>query len=446
MKVVEKHSLWLRIIHWLNVPLLSLMLWSGLLIYWANDEYAPFFPEWFYKFFNLSSRLAQGISIHFFVVWFFIANSVLYLVYIFISGHWRDLFPNRDTFKHLGPTILHDLGLAKEMPHQGKFNAAQRIAYTGAFVLGIIAVSSGFAIYKPVQLTWLTSCFGGYRNARFVHFIVMLSFFVFIALHLLQVLRAGWNNFRAMVAGFEIEGKGDAKTWKRTVRSFCVFVAAIVCVVLAWTCLLDQPLIDELPQPFRQVLEWNGKIWGRYFNEHRLSTTTNAMTNIPRSNGDIGLGGDISNWRMQVIADDQDPKSAHFSLSMKEILALPKTSMNTQFRCIEGWSENMSFAGVKFSDFMKAYKLPQYPYVGLESVDGAYYVSIDMKSMMQEQTLLAFEMNGKPLLPQNGAPLRLAIPTKYGVKQLKKIGKIFLSKRRPRDYWEEQGYDWYSGL
>ena len=106
----------------------------------------------------------------------------------------------------------------------------------------------------------------------------------------------------------------------------------------------------------------------------------------------------------------------------------------------------MAFAGVRFSDFMRAYNLKGLPYVGLVSSDGEYYVSIDLESMMHEQTLLAYEMNGAPLKPANGAPLRLSIPLKYGIKNLKRIGKIFFSAQRPPDYWAERGYDWYAGL
>jgi thiosulfate reductase cytochrome b subunit len=190
MKIVEKHSLWLRIHHWLNVPLIFLMIWSGLLIYWANDVYSFFFPQWFYSTFNLDSRLAEGMAVHFTIGWLFIINGFLYLIYVFTSGHWRELLPGR-------PIV------------NAKFNALQRLAYTGVIFLAVIAVLSGFAIYKPVQLGWLANWFGGYEGARLVHFIAMISFCIFILIHLIQVARAGWNNFRAMVAGFEVEDERE---------------------------------------------------------------------------------------------------------------------------------------------------------------------------------------------------------------------------------------------
>jgi DMSO/TMAO reductase YedYZ molybdopterin-dependent catalytic subunit len=87
-----------------------------------------------------------------------------------------------------------------------------------------------------------------------------------------------------------------------------------------------------------------------------------------------------------------------------------------------------------------------FKYVGLETPDKEYYVSLDMESMLHPQTVLAYEMNLSPLSTENGSPLRLIIPVKYGIKSLKRIGRIFFSDTRPRDYWAERGYDWYSGL
>ena len=205
MKLVEKHALWLRLNHWFNVPLLGLMIWSGLLIYWANGVYWPFFPDWFYESLALKHQLSDGLSVHFAVGWLFIGNGLLYLLFLAVSGHWRELFPNRQTPKWVLPTILHDLGLRHQPLPAEKFNAMQRLAYTSAIGIGVLVVLSGFAIYKPVQLSWLTTLFGGYKGARLVHFVMMLSLCAFTAVHVLQVLRAGWNNFRAMVAGFEVE-------------------------------------------------------------------------------------------------------------------------------------------------------------------------------------------------------------------------------------------------
>ena len=85
-------------------------------------------------------------------------------------------------------------------------------------------------------------------------------------------------------------------------------------------------------------------------------------------------------------------------------------------------------------------------FVGFNTPDKEYYVGIDMKSIVHPQTLLCYEMNGQPLPMNQGFPLRLIIPVKYGVKNIKRIGTIFFSNERPSDYWYERGYDYYGGL
>lgn len=236
---------------------------------------------------------------------------------------------------------------------------------------------------------------------------------------------------------------------RRSVRSFLVLVFGMAALIAGYWILQAQPMQQEAAKPFRQVMELNGKIWQKFFKVSRQNyAEMPPKGKIPRVNGDIGLEKEVNaaTWKMLVIADDADPKSRRIAVTMDDIMKMPRTDTAMNFRCVEGWSEDMGFAGVKFSDFMKAYNLESKPYVGLVTVDGEYYVSVDIESMMHDQTLLAFEMNGLPLKHANGAPLRLVIPTKYGIKNLKQIGKIFFSDTRPPDYWAEQGYDWYAGL
>ena len=133
--------------------------------------------------------------------------------------------------------------------------------------------------------------------------------------------------------------------------------------------------------------------------------------------------------------------------------------MTTELKCIEGWSTIVNWAGARFSDFIARFppathngsqpdiNRPQdfLPYVSLVTPDGGYYVGMDMPSILHPQTLLAYEMNGAPLTKEHGAPLRLATATKYGIKQIKRIGRITFIGERPADFWAERGYDWYSG-
>ena len=211
-KLEKKHPLAIRWLHWINFPLLTMMIWSGILIYWANAIYGVkifdyelfhFFPPWFYEKLGIPFRLAEGIQIHFFFMWLFAINGVIYFLYLIFSGEWRTMLPVPGSLKRALLVTLHDLHIVKKLPAQGKYNDAQRIAYTGVLLMGAGSLITGLAIYKPLQLSWLTSLLGGYGWARWEHFWLMISFVLFFIVHVVQVILAGWGNFRSMVNGYE---------------------------------------------------------------------------------------------------------------------------------------------------------------------------------------------------------------------------------------------------
>jgi thiosulfate reductase cytochrome b subunit len=212
-KIVHKHPLAIRWFHWINFPILAAMIWSGILIYWANSVYKiswgnktlfQFFPQTFYKHFRLHHRLAEGMSWHFTFMWLFAINGLLYILFTVFSGQWRFLLPNRKSFKQAWLVVLHDLHIRKSAPPQIKYNAAQRIAYTAIIVMGMGSLLTGMAIYKPVQFSFITTICGGYAAARAEHFILTIGYVLFFLIHIAQVIKTGWNNFQAMITGFEI--------------------------------------------------------------------------------------------------------------------------------------------------------------------------------------------------------------------------------------------------
>lgn len=213
-KIIHKHPLAIRILHWVHFPILAIMVWSGMLIYWANDVYRlgrgdrtilKFFPDSFNKALKIPFRLAEGMNLHFVFMWLFAITGFLYFLYLMFSKEWKLLFPNKKCIKEAWLVILHDLHIKRGLPPQKKYNAAQRIAYTGVLFMGFLMLLTGFAIYKPVQLNWLCAMLGGYEWARAEHFIITILFSFFFLIHVLQVIHAGWNNFRGMITGFEVK-------------------------------------------------------------------------------------------------------------------------------------------------------------------------------------------------------------------------------------------------
>ena len=238
IRLERKHPLAIRWMHWVNFPVLFTMIWSGILIYWndSDNSYAHphrvykigwkkltvfrFFPDWFYKVLHVPYHVTQGLSYHFFFMWIFTLNGVAWVLYTWLSGEWRFLLPERRSLRDALQVTLVDLHLRKGLPEQTKYNGAQRLAYTSCIAMGAVMLLTGFAIYKPTQLHWLTSAMGGYEMARWLHFWTTMGFLGFFLVHVIQVMLAGWNNFRSMVSGFEVQRveapslEAERKSWR----------------------------------------------------------------------------------------------------------------------------------------------------------------------------------------------------------------------------------------
>ncbi len=237
----------------------------------------------------------------------------------------------------------------------------------------------------------------------------------------------------------------DREIGRLTRRSLLTGGVAALAGVGAWEWLRSRRPDDEVAWPLRLGLRTNEQLARDYFRETRLARTF-APSDVEslRTNGDIGIEDDVDpDWKLHVMGD------APLTLTLDEIKALPKVEMITELKCIEGWSRINKWGGARFRDFVNKYAPRQSDpgaHVALRTPDGEYYVGLDMASALHPQTLLCYEMNGAPLTPEHGAPLRLFTPVKYGIKNLKRIGTIAFSATRPPDYWAERGYDWYAGF
>ena len=240
-----------------------------------------------------------------------------------------------------------------------------------------------------------------------------------------------------------------AKKYKRkSLVAFIIFFAMIGLGVSGWIWLRNSPKESGALAPLRKVLDLNEQVYsGLYSTQHLIKEYPKSKAaKKARVNGDIGLDNfDASKWRLQIVKATGDT----LFVTMDEIKKLPKIDVVFNFKCIEGWSQITWWSGTRFSELIKQYGLDKeakMKFVGMKTPDEKYYVGIDMPSLLQQQTILCYELNGKPLPMNQGYPLRLIIPVKYGVKHLKRIGTLSFSNTRPPDYWAEKGYDYYTGL
>ncbi len=242
---------------------------------------------------------------------------------------------------------------------------------------------------------------------------------------------------------------------RREFISFSVFTILAASGIGAWEWLYHAPketgigVTGTARIPLRKAMNQTELFFRKIFsNKHLVKTYPASMAekNV-RVNSFIGIDDKQFNpktWKLMV-----EKTGSPFEVSIQELRSLPKTEIVYSFKCVEGWDQIQHWAGVRFSDFIAHYGLDaevKMNYLGLETPDQNYYVGIDMESAMHPQTILAYEMNGNAILAEHGAPLRLIIPVKYGIKNLKRIGTMSFSNDRPADYWAELGYDYYSGL
>lgn len=248
----------------------------------------------------------------------------------------------------------------------------------------------------------------------------------------------------------------DQKIKRRNFISFGTFFVLGSTAIVGWKWLLDAPhemagVTADAKVPLRKALNKTELFFRKFFSNNHLAKTypKEMAAKTVRINSLIGINDDKDfdekKWKLEVKVS----ATKSLKIGIEEIKALPKTEIIYDFKCVEGWDQIQHWGGVKLSDFLMHYKLDalaQQEYMGLETPNGKYYVGLERDSVLHPQTILAYEMNGMPLTTPHGAPLRLIIPVKYGIKNLKRIGLISFSNNRPKDYWAENGYDYYSGL
>jgi thiosulfate reductase cytochrome b subunit len=228
LRLERKHPLAIRWMHWINFPVLFMMILSGMRIYWNDSDNAHLhphavyrigigsftllrlFPDSVWKALDIPWHVTQGMGDHFFFMWIFAINGIAYALYLLISGEWRFLVPSRASLRDALRVMLAALHLHKGHSSQTKYNGAQRIAYTAVVLMGAGSLVTGLAIYKPTQLHLITTILGGYEWARWEHFWLTMGFCMFFLVHVSQVVYAGWNNFRSMVSGYEIRPASES--------------------------------------------------------------------------------------------------------------------------------------------------------------------------------------------------------------------------------------------
>jgi thiosulfate reductase cytochrome b subunit len=189
------HPRWVRITHWLNALAIIVMIGSGWQIYNAS----PLFDFVFPRSITLGGWLAGGIMWHLAAMWLLVANGLVYLTLGIASGRFRrKLLPIRAS--DVLATLKDALSFRLAHEDLSIYNAVQRLLYLGVIFAGIVVVLSGLSIWKPMQLQELTALFGGYDNARIVHFLAMSTIVAFLIVHVALAVLVP-KSLKAMIVG-----------------------------------------------------------------------------------------------------------------------------------------------------------------------------------------------------------------------------------------------------
>jgi len=243
VRVARKHHLLVRVSHWLNILLLTGLIVSGISIYWASPVYQhkpdlktgnfdyvgdagiwicahvpglhhyPSPPDWIYNHISLGPyMLAPAMSVHWCCAYLFMLNGLVYLAGLLLGGEWRNLLPRvsdvRGSLKmaryYFGAPFAILVRRRRRIPPRfnTKYDPLQRAAYFSIPIAGLLSVLTGWAIHKPMQLSWLAALFGGFGRARVWHFWLMCTFVLFVIPHVILVFADGWDTLRSMISGW----------------------------------------------------------------------------------------------------------------------------------------------------------------------------------------------------------------------------------------------------
>ncbi len=458
---------WLRVGHLINVIFLVLLIRSGVEILSAHpklyfrDDATPG-KEWL-KFtkkkmpkdrlwtsddemesFNSvialpgHSMLGIGRHWHFFSVIFWPLNGLVYYTLLFATGTWRTLIPTSwSVFPQAWNTIL--IFLSGHLPEAGSpFDPAQQLSsFAVVFILGPLMIATGAAKSPAFAARFpkYTSLFGGRQRARSLHFVVMVLFVLFIAVHVTLVLV---DRFRSNMANI-ILGGGEISVGLALVF-FLLYLAVIIALnIIATRYSVDRPkavqrVLGAVVEPASNFLmhglaskqEWSEKKISPFFRINGRPPETEEYRSLARDG--------FATWRLKVRGLVERPQD----LSLTEIKSMKKSTQITEHSCIQGWTAAAEWAGVRVSDLIEICKpAPAVKYVVFRSLaygdldeyghgdpTTKFYEIIPLEMAMQEQTILAYEMNNLPLSVPHGAPLRLRVEVQYGYKMVKWLDSV----------------------
>ena len=453
---------WLRLAHYVNFLLMMLIIRSGLSILWdhprlygnvhctPNSEWIRFTPtkvptdrlyianddqRYLPPWLGLPGfRHTVGMARH----WHFLSDllwivaGLVYVVMLFVSGHWERVVP---ASWHILPeawaTFVHyaTFHLPPEPDGFYRYNALQQLAYFGVtFVLAPLSILTGLAMSPAFdnRFKWYPTLFGGRQGARSLHFLLLVGYVAFIVIHVGLVFATGHNqNMNHIVLG-----RDDTHPLGLILGLCGIAAVAAACFGAHW-------LSWNRPHAVQEAAKYvSGALLVRALNPLEPKAEYSKADRSPFfwPNGPLPtseewkalVAGDFLDYRLRVYGLVEHP----VELSLADIKALAKQEQTTMHHCIQGWSGIAEWGGLPLTALMEIVRpLPGAKVAAFYSFGDShsgrqYYDTHTLENLRHPQSLLAYEMNDATLGTVYGAPLRLRVENQLGYKQVKWITAI----------------------
>ena len=146
---------------------------------------------------------------------------------------------------------------------------------------------------------------------------------------------------------------------------------------------------------------------------------------------------DPGKWELRIEGEVREPRR----LTYEEVHALPSVIVTADFHCVESWSRmDCAWEGVRFSDISELVAATERARFVTIGCDGGYMTSLPLAELLEPDVLLAWGLDGEPLRPEHGFPIRLVVPQRYAYKSAKWVRSIRFTYEQELGYWEARGY------
>ena len=371
-------------------------------------------------------------SWHFIDVYGFLVTGIVFLTALFTSKQWQRLVPTSTTVVvQAWSTFVHyaTLHLPPEPNGFYGYNALQQLAYFGVvFVFAPLSILTGASMSPALvnRFPWFVKPFAGRQGARSLHFILMNSYFAFLCVHVALVVMTGFRrNMNHIVMGTDDLRLGGV-IWG-FVGIAAVFLYWVGAHYISWyrprtlqhaQKAVSQPLRSVILNPLRPVRHYTDKDLSPYIWPNGKLPQRDDWTRMVQNH--------FGEYKLKVGGLVEHP----VELSFAEIVALGKIEFTTMHHCIQGWSGIARWGGLPVQSLLDLVRpMPHartaaFYSFGEALYGGPYYDTQSLENLRKPGCMLAYEMNGTPLSPVYGAPLRLRVENQLGYKMVKWIERI----------------------